>query len=324
MRMEAGSDVFDFFYDHNGDPYSVKYNGTLYYYILNLQGDVVRIVSANGTSMGTYRYDVWGNILYQTNAALINKNPLRYRGYIYDNETGFYYLQSRYYDPKIGRFLNADSYASTGQGFVGYNMYAYCNNSPVKYSDVGGNMCVSEGDGNIGSVKAKALNIQYFTEFRSERIRNGLTIDSSNFNIMNSDPEKVIQSNYLSAYKGIVYIKVHSIVPDWFGLSFGVVFIGDGVTVDTVKHEYGHTRQLFQMGIPSYLVNVAYPSVIGWALDYCGVLECDYYSLPWEYQADIYGDVNRENGTYSYHSSVNKYYARYCDYLFFKRVNTLL
>jgi RHS repeat-associated protein len=65
-------------------------------------------------------------------------NPLRYRGYVYDTETGFYYLQSRYYDPQIGRFLNADAYASTGQGLLGNNMFAYCLNNPICRIDIGG------------------------------------------------------------------------------------------------------------------------------------------------------------------------------------------
>ena len=62
-------------------------------------------------------------------------NPIRYRGYYYDTETGFYYLQSRYYDPSTGRFLNADSYVSTGLGMMGYDMFAYCQNNPVVLSD---------------------------------------------------------------------------------------------------------------------------------------------------------------------------------------------
>jgi len=62
-------------------------------------------------------------------------NPLRYRGYYYDSETGWYYLQSRYYDPILHRFINADSFASTGQGVLGTNMFAYCQNSPINYSD---------------------------------------------------------------------------------------------------------------------------------------------------------------------------------------------
>lgn len=63
------------------------------------------------------------------------QNPLRYRGYVYDTETEYYYLQSRYYDPEIGRFINADAFVSTGQGFVGYNMFVYCGNNSVRYSD---------------------------------------------------------------------------------------------------------------------------------------------------------------------------------------------
>ena len=74
-----------------------------------------------------------------SNATIVAKmNPLRYRGYYYDTETGFYYLQSRYYDPNIGRFINADSYSSTGQGILGNNMYAYCNNNPVIFEDSSG------------------------------------------------------------------------------------------------------------------------------------------------------------------------------------------
>ena len=66
------------------------------------------------------------------------KNPLRYRGYYYDEETGFYYLQSRYYDPVVRRFINADGYVSTGQGILANNMFAYCGNNPVNRADPGG------------------------------------------------------------------------------------------------------------------------------------------------------------------------------------------
>ena len=91
-----------------------------------------------------YSYNAWSEPVrvYLDNGSEItaadniaNLNPIRYRGYYYDTETGFYYLQSRYYDPVLCRFLNADGYASTGSGFAGYNMYAYCNNNPVNYSD---------------------------------------------------------------------------------------------------------------------------------------------------------------------------------------------
>ena len=75
-----------------------------------------------------YTYDAWGNILSTTGSmasTLGQISPLRYRGYVYDEETELYYLQSRYYDPAIGRFLNADAFVSTGQGLLGNNMFAY-------------------------------------------------------------------------------------------------------------------------------------------------------------------------------------------------------
>ena len=138
--------VLDFVYDESGKPFALKYStdGTsfkTYYYVLNLQGDVVKLIhyipGFEYESVATYEYDAWGNIV-SSSGRLAEINPLRYRGYYYDNETGFYYLQSRYYDPVNRRFINADSYQSTGQGFVGTNMFAYCNNNPITAIDESG------------------------------------------------------------------------------------------------------------------------------------------------------------------------------------------
>ena len=137
MRMSWGTNIIDFFYDESGLPYAMKYNGTAYYYITNLQGDVMRIVDGSQNTVTSYDYDPYGKVISAT-GTLANINPLRYRGYVYDQETGFYYLQSRYYDPTIGRFINADSYASTGQGIVGNNMFAYCSCCPVRWRDLTG------------------------------------------------------------------------------------------------------------------------------------------------------------------------------------------
>jgi RHS repeat-associated protein len=133
----------EFLYDQNGAPFAMIYNGVPYYYVLNLQGDVVRLVNGEGVSFGIYRYDAWGNILYESTNEYIQNNPLRYRGYYYDTDTGFYYLQSRYYDPQLGRLINADQFASTGQGFLGYNMFAYCRNNPTSRVDVSGRADIS-------------------------------------------------------------------------------------------------------------------------------------------------------------------------------------
>ncbi len=134
LRETYGTNTLDFIYDSNGNPYALKYNGNTYYYITNLQGDVMYMVDANGATVATYEYDPYGKVIKAT-GAMAEINPLRYRGYYYDTDTGFYYLQSRYYDPEICRFINADGLASTGQGFLGYNMFAYCNNNPVNYND---------------------------------------------------------------------------------------------------------------------------------------------------------------------------------------------
>ena len=140
-QMTVGSNALIFTYGINGQPMSVKYNGTDYYYVTNSQGDVVGILNGSGTEVVTYTYDAWGNILSTTGTmagTLGTHNPLRYRGYVYDQETGLYYVSSRYYDPKICRFINADAFASTGQGIIGNNMFAYCGNNPVTRVDIGG------------------------------------------------------------------------------------------------------------------------------------------------------------------------------------------
>ena len=138
--ITAGSDTLHIDYDSVG-PASVKYNGTYYWYLRNAQGDVTGIVNSSGTRVVTYTYDAWGNILNTGGnmaGTLGTLNPLRYRGYVYDTETGLYYLQSRYYDPEICRFISADGYASTGQGLLGANSFAYCENNPVTRQDDSG------------------------------------------------------------------------------------------------------------------------------------------------------------------------------------------
>ena len=97
----------------------------------------MRIVDGSGTNVAKYRYDPYGNLVSSSGTMAAN-NPLRYRGYYFDSESGFYYLQSRYYDPEIARFINADDFASTGQGILGNNMFAYCGNNPIIRVDSSG------------------------------------------------------------------------------------------------------------------------------------------------------------------------------------------
>ena len=143
LGQKTGNNTLLFLYDESGGKFGFIYNGAYYYYDINLQGDVIGIYNSNGVKVVTYEYDPWGVITNITDTSGINIgtiNPIRYRSYYYDNETGFYYLQSRYYDPNICRFINADGYVSTGQGVLGYNMFAYCNNNPVNLTDPTGEL----------------------------------------------------------------------------------------------------------------------------------------------------------------------------------------
>ena len=135
--------TLDFFYDESGRPFAFNYTPegstpNTYYYILNLQGDVVQIIDEGGVLQAEYVYSPWGEII-SAEGDLAEINPLRYRGYYYDSETGFYYLRSRYYDPENHRFINADTYASTDSGdAISCNMFAYCQNNPVMLGDENG------------------------------------------------------------------------------------------------------------------------------------------------------------------------------------------
>ena len=138
-----------FYYDADGIPYAVQnYDAILdvertYLYVTSLQGDVLSIIDASsGATAVTYTYDAWGRLVGKDGtssdyASIYEYNPLTYRGYIYDSETGFYYLQSRYYDPTVGRFLNADNVLFLGISgtAIGWNLFAYCLNSPVNQED---------------------------------------------------------------------------------------------------------------------------------------------------------------------------------------------
>lgn len=149
MRMVRNGVVVDFGYV-NGIPATISFNGNTFYYITNGQGDITGITDTQGNVLITYYYDAWGTAYCTYNTAtspyaqsLYDLNPLLYRGYVFDREAGMYYLQSRYYIPSIGRFLNADGLVSTGQGILGNNMFAYCDNNPVNRTDPTGEFWIT-------------------------------------------------------------------------------------------------------------------------------------------------------------------------------------
>ena len=142
--LSWGSNRMHFTYDSLG-PASVTHNGVKYFYLKNAQGDVTGLVNASGTQVVSYTYDPWGAPMSTDGtmaSTLGTANPLRYRGYVYDTETGLYYLTSRYYNPVWGRFINADTAAvvaaSPDKANWDKNLFAYCDNDPVNRKDDGG------------------------------------------------------------------------------------------------------------------------------------------------------------------------------------------
>jgi RHS repeat-associated protein len=134
-------------YDSNGQLVSMNlstknpdntWTSAEYYYIKNAQGDIIGLFDSTGTQVVSYTYDTWGKVISTTGtlASTVGvKNPYRYREYRYDAETQLYYLQSRYYNPEWGRFINADCIVAVGTDISSANMYSYCNNNPVNLSD---------------------------------------------------------------------------------------------------------------------------------------------------------------------------------------------
>ena len=144
LAQKTGNDILWFNYDANGTRISITMpNGAVYYYAYNAQGDVIGLYSVNQYGYFVpqvyYTYDAWGKVLsISGNMAdtLGQQNPFRYRGYYYDSETQFYYLNSRYYDPEVGRFINADE--QFNDDILGNNIFIYCGNNPVNRSDYEG------------------------------------------------------------------------------------------------------------------------------------------------------------------------------------------
>ena len=153
-----------YIYDTAGSVIGFEYNGTKYWYDKNLQGDITAIRNASGTLVAQYAYDAWGKHIRITDGSgndvsnnethIANINPFRYRGYYFDVETGWYYLNARYYDPNVGRFISPDAILGANGGLQGYNLFAYCNNNPVMYIDPNGFASMAFYTGNFDPMRS--------------------------------------------------------------------------------------------------------------------------------------------------------------------------
>ncbi len=143
IEQTDGITKLHFFYDANREVVGFKYNSNNYIYIKNSTNDIVGVADTDGNIVANYTYDAWGKVTSITgsNTVIGELNPFRYRSYYYDSDIQMYYLQSRYYDPEIGRFINSDNvnYIGATESEVSYNPFAYCGNNPIDNLDPAGN-----------------------------------------------------------------------------------------------------------------------------------------------------------------------------------------
>ena len=165
-----GGKTLEFFYDESGAPYGFSYKSSstaapaMYYYVTNLQGDVTNVLDASGNTVASYTYNAWGKVL-SSSGSMASINPIRYRGYYFDSDTGLYYVSSRYYAPEICRFINADDIDLLGAdgSILSYNLFAYCFNNPVNRFEIDGNWSMPNWlkvtVGTVALVGAVALTV---------------------------------------------------------------------------------------------------------------------------------------------------------------------
>ena len=141
VGQKTGNDALTFKFDSAGNYFGFTYDGEDYYYVKNLQSDVTAITNSTGSIVVEYGYDAWGRLLSTTGTAAATigaVNPIRYRSYYYDTESGFYFLQSRYYEPECCRFITADEsevISATPMDLTDKSLFAYCDNNPVARID---------------------------------------------------------------------------------------------------------------------------------------------------------------------------------------------
>lgn len=260
------------------------------------------IMNVSGDIMVEYTYDAWGNVLSITGPmadTMGQHNQLRYRGYVYDPETDLYYLNSRFYNPETGRFINADAFASTG-GLLGNNMFAYCANEPVKRFDPTGH------DYTTISVESDPFNSPWRGQngggssvgFAAIGVKKAVKeIRKVKDYIENDNVATVLEADFIAFYKGALVIK--SDLLGTGGASFGVIILGSGNSlteegINTLNHEYGHYLHFKELGPVDYLYTTAIFSIAGAILTDKGYFPRKYYfDLPWERVADMYGGVER-------------------------------
>ena len=281
--------------------------GVFEYYIFekNLQGDIVAVYDEYRNAVVKYTYDAWGNVtetLYDTTSNG-QYNSFRYRGYFYDEDTELYYLNSRYYDPATGRFINADSIGLLGanRDFESFNLYVYCGDNPIKGIDPLGYAWYDVAWDWVNTITGLCNGVSTVTALGSLAVAalNGRWSDIASdwnngcLNPFNTSESTALKSTVVGFYKGSTVVRQNAVGTCSI---LGTIWAESDISSTTLKHEYGHSVQERLMG-PSYLTKVALPSGLYYLYDAeTNGSSLDYYSMPWERTAEWFGGVQRETG----------------------------
>lgn len=211
IEQTDGTTTLYFLYDSVGEIIGFKYSGNNYIYIKNSTNDIVGIADTDGNIIANYAYDAWGKVISITgsNATIGEINPFRYRSYYYDSDIQMYYLQSRYFEPEIGRFINSDNvnYLGMTESEVSYNPFAYCNNNPIGGTDEDGLYNLSDLIKSFNDFFKKIKSISVKVEWILKLVRDSLTIEK--------DTRKYEDKSIISKYAVVVNFYNNNVKKTW-------------------------------------------------------------------------------------------------------------
>ena len=248
LAQKSGENTIVWQIDGNGNTVGFNYNGTPYFYIKNAQGDIIAIADIQGNLVAKYTYDSWGKLISIKDSNDVDKttdenfigyvNPIRYRGYYYDSETGLYYLSARYYDPEVGRFISADDYEillEENYDLLRYNIFIYCSNNPIMGYDPSGNVVTYMNPKDI-RFSQDSISSRFQSRFgrggrgRIRQPGEGRPIKElidklkdKNFDISKIPPIKIFPSDWIIDY----YPDLGLTAKDIVGLERGIMFTLD-------------------------------------------------------------------------------------------------
>ncbi|MBL4932373.1 RHS repeat-associated core domain-containing protein [Clostridium sp. YIM B02565] len=235
-------------YDASSNLISIKLNGTEYFYVRNGQGDIIGLVDTNGTQVVSYSYDSWGKLVSIDGTlkdTLGVKNPYRYRGYRYDTETGMYYLNSRYYNPDWGRFINADALGGNVGELLSHNIFAYCKNNPVNMQDPNGyRYSIIDGGVQDDIYMGRANKIENPYDWAANARKNTISgaADSAGEGLtknLATGAKKWVSLEYLAMGKYVKEVTTRDMaIKGTVGKAGALYFTGKDVVGDVKKKEY--------------------------------------------------------------------------------------